>query len=89
MRNEKNLPVHELIGLEVLVKNSTCKNCIGTSGKVVDETKNTLLIESGGKEKRVPKKGSTFTFTLEENKVDIEGNGIAYGPVERPKKIGV
>lgn len=41
----KNIFYHELIGLELKVVDSLNKSLIGLSGIVVDETRNTLLIE--------------------------------------------
>ena len=46
MITPKNLVKHELIGLEAEVAGSTNKFSIGISGLVVDETKNTLSIET-------------------------------------------
>ena len=42
----ENLARHELIGLEVEVESSTDPGLIGLSGKVVDETRNTFLLET-------------------------------------------
>jgi len=41
----QNILAHELIGLDVIVKDSTDESRIGLKGKVVDETKNVLKIE--------------------------------------------
>ncbi|MBA1343408.1 MAG: Ribonuclease P protein component 1 [ANME-2 cluster archaeon] len=42
-----NLVYHTLIGLETMVAGSTNPDMVGTSGVVVDETRNTLLITTG------------------------------------------
>ncbi len=42
-----NLVYHTLIGLETVVAESTNPAMVGTSGVVVDETRNTLLITTG------------------------------------------
>lgn len=76
---------HELIGLEVEVKNSTHKGYIGMKGVVVDETRNTLIVEIEGKEKMILKKGTRFKFNVE-GSVEIEGREILYRPEDRIKK---
>jgi ribonuclease P protein subunit POP4 len=69
------LPYHELIGLFVKVDSSCDPTINGLSGIVIDETRNTLKIETGLKSGlddaatrvvTVPKKGTVFVFTLPE-----------------------
>jgi len=76
---------HELVGLEVEVKNSTHKGYIGMKGVVVDETKNTFIVEIEGKEKMIPKKGTRFKFDVK-GVVEVEGKDILYRPEDRIKK---
>ena len=61
-----NLIFHELIGLVTEVVDSTNLNMIDIRGKVVDETRNTLILEteSSVREKMVPKANNTFVFQL-------------------------
>ncbi|PIN85800.1 MAG: ribonuclease P [Candidatus Diapherotrites archaeon CG11_big_fil_rev_8_21_14_0_20_37_9] len=82
----ENLAVHEMIGLKVEVK-SNDKNKNGMNGKIVDESMNTMTIESKGMEKVIPKKEVTFTFTLGNEKVGIEGKKIIYRPEQRTKAL--
>ncbi|MBU0586392.1 ribonuclease P protein component 1 [Candidatus Micrarchaeota archaeon] len=87
MRTAENLRIHELIGLEVEVERSSCRKWIGIKGRVVDETKNLLVIEKKGKESRIPKISCSFLFILEDrNKVRLDGKDIAFRPEERTKK---
>ncbi|MCD6367930.1 MAG: ribonuclease P protein subunit [Candidatus Aenigmarchaeota archaeon] len=88
MRTKKNLIRHEFIGLEIKVIESKNKNLVGISGKVIDETKNTIKIESRDKkEKIIPKNGNVFEFTLPRNKrVTICGDEIRVRPEDRIKK---
>ena len=85
-RTPGNLARHELIGLDVAVVKAADPSLLGLRGQVVDETMKTLVIESGGEERRVPKAGCAFVFELDGNKVGLEGSDIAYRPEERTKK---
>ena len=55
------------------------------SGCVVDETRNLLVVETGGMEKRVPKRGSRFRFQVQGG-IEIEGDEILFRPEDRIKK---
>ena len=88
MITPENLPVHEFIGLKARVAKSRSAPHKGLSGVVVDETKNTIVLEKNGREFVVPKKGCTFSFALPGGKrALIEGAAIAFRPYDRPKKI--
>lgn len=81
-----NITRHELIGLQVSIIQSSHTGYVGIRGKVLDETKNTLLISDGVKRRRVPKGLSVFCFTLpDKSVVEIEGYTILGRPVERIK----
>ena len=58
---------------------------INIRGKVVDETKNTLIIRSTGL-KRVAKKNATFKFSLDGVAVKVEGKTLIGRPEDRVKK---
>jgi RNase P/RNase MRP subunit p29 len=86
--NKKDLARDEIIGLPVTIKKCTDPEWKGESGIVIDETKNTFLIRVKNNEiKRIAKKIATFEFTVDEEKVIINGAKIAYRPEERIKKI--
>jgi ribonuclease P protein subunit POP4 len=86
MITPKNLIKHELIGLEVEIADSTNKFQVGVKGLVVDETKNTLAIETEKGMKKIQKKGSVFIFKISsEKKVKVNGNKIAVRPEDRLK----
>lgn len=89
MRTNQNLHLHEFIGLDVKVVNSSSHEWIGVYGKVVDETKNLLVIECPNKKKilKIPKIACTFMFTLENGEqVKLKGSTIVFRPEERTKK---
>ena len=87
MITPKNLIRHELIGLEVKIKNSTDPTLKGIKGKVVDETYNMLVIETSKKEIKAPKKNCVFVFTLPSKlKVQVDGKLLVGRPEDRIKK---
>lgn len=74
-----NIMHHELIGLDATVAESTDKSFVGIGGKVVDETKNMLVIEG----KKVPKSCSSFMFTVGNNSVKVDGRLLLSQPENR------
>lgn len=82
--------MHELIGLMVRVSKSSDPGKKGMSGTVVDETRNTLVIETRDKgERRVlPKAECTFRFALPGGEVvEVDGRVIVARPEDRTKKM--
>ncbi|MCW1309531.1 MAG: ribonuclease P protein component 1 [Candidatus Nanoarchaeia archaeon] len=86
MISPKNITRHELIGLKVKVKKSINNSYEKIVGKVVDETKNMLVIEQMGREKMVPKKDTIFEFEIEGRKIRIDGNLLIGRPEHRLKR---
>ncbi|MCI4371896.1 MAG: ribonuclease P protein component 1 [Thermoplasmata archaeon] len=80
-----NLRKHELIGLQVEILNASDPSQAHLAGRVVDETRNTLVIEVDGAEKRVPKHGSRFRFEVQGG-TEVDGDEIRYRPEDRVKK---
>lgn len=79
---EKNLPKHELIGLQAEIIESTDPNQEGIKGEILDETKNTLRIDG----KQVEKENCTFLIEIPSGeKVELEGQHITKRPAERVK----
>ncbi|MDE1849624.1 MAG: ribonuclease P protein subunit [Candidatus Micrarchaeota archaeon] len=84
--NNRNIVLHELIGLKVRVIKSLDKKQRGLSGTVVDETKNTLEIRKGAERKRVIKKISVFKFYASGRSFIVNGEEISFRPHERLEK---
>ena len=78
--NAKDVARHELIGLDVVVNG-------GPSGVVIDETKNTFLVEAASGPKRVPKAGRRFLFRVGNTEAVVNGNDIMFQPEDRTKKV--
>lgn len=82
-----NLVRHELIGLEVKIGKSTDQTQKGLKGKVIDESYNTLKIETKGREKVIPKANTIFIFALPNGvKVEVDGKVLIGRPEDRIKK---
>lgn len=87
MRTPQNLVKHELIGLMAKVAESKNPKSVGLSGKVIDETRNTLIIEKkDGKEAKLIKEGNVFIFDLGGQKVRVDGKVLVARPEDRIKK---
>ena len=90
MRTSQNLIFHTFIGLEAEIIKSADRKLIGLKGKIIDETKNLIVIEreSDSKEIKIPKISSAFKFFLESGESTIiEGKSIIFRPEERAKKL--
>ncbi|MCD6576347.1 MAG: ribonuclease P protein component 1 [Nanoarchaeota archaeon] len=86
MITPKNLIKHELIGLEAEVVKSKNKSLIGLKGKIVDETKNMLTIETKKGEKKIIKKECTLRIKLNKEIVEVDGALLVGRPEKRIKK---
>ncbi len=84
--NNRNIVLNELIGLKAKVIKSTDGNQKGISGTVIDETKNTLVIDTEAGEKRVVKKTSSFRFYAGRMSFIVDGDEISFRPHERIEK---
>lgn len=76
----------ELIGLHVKIKKCKDPSWIGKSGLIIDETKNTLVLEIEDQQKMIAKKTATFEFDYDGKKIMLDGSKIAYRPENRIKK---
>lgn len=86
MDKETFLIKGELIGKTVKIHDCKDPTWIGRKGKIVDETKNTFVVEMDGKEKRIAKDIAVFEFEINGRKFKIEGVRLRYRPEDRVKK---
>ncbi|MBN2478186.1 ribonuclease P protein subunit [Candidatus Micrarchaeota archaeon] len=84
---KKELLLVPWIGFEIQVIRSSNRLFIGLKGKVVDETKNTLVVETGGVRRRIPKGVCVFRVFSGKKTFDVEGKKIMFKPEEKAKHI--
>ena len=83
----ENLARHELNGLSVQVVGSTERGLVGISGMIVDETRNTLLVDTERGTKRIPKSNTSLTLTLPDGqRVRVSGSILISQPENRINK---
>jgi len=80
--------VGSLIGFEIRVKEASNKYLRGLEGKVIDESRNTIVIKSGSKYKRIPKKGAIFIIRINDEFVEVIGDKLIGDVSRRWIKIG-
>jgi ribonuclease P protein subunit POP4 len=85
--DERTLAREELIGLRVKIKDCKDPSWLNKSGTIVDETKNTFLIEIDDKKRKIAKKIASFEFEYRGKKITINGSKIAFRPEDRIKKV--
>lgn len=81
-----NILKHELIGLGVEVVVADNKSLVGIKGTVVDETKNTLVIETVKGEKIVMKGSVELKLKIDGEEIIINGKNLVGRPEDRIKK---
>ena len=84
MISPQNVLRHELIGLDILVSGAANPDQRGLSGRVIDETRNLLVIETPKGVRRIPKVRSTFVVHLPGREtVEIDGSVMVLAPEKR------
>jgi ribonuclease P protein subunit POP4 len=77
----------EFIGLDAKIAKSTNPSLVRMKGRVLDETRNTIVILHDGKRKTIVKGTSVFHFTLRDGTVvETDGKLLVGRPEDRVKK---
>ena len=83
----KNILRHELIGLDVEVVRGRNPSNASIRGRVIDESRNTLLIREGERARRIVKQTAVFRFKLPDGAaVEVEGATLVGRPEDRVKR---
>ena len=82
----ENILRHELIGLNVKIVRSPNRSILGSSGLVVNESKNMLTLSKKGRKVLIPKSVATFRFKLVGGQiVEVDGRRLVGRPENRLK----
>ena len=79
----KNIVSMNLIGKNIEITKSKNKSLIGIKGKIIDETKNMLILDN---QKKLIKSQSTFRIKIRNNIYEIDGKILQNRPEDRIKK---
>jgi ribonuclease P protein subunit POP4 len=78
-----------LVGRRARISASRDPKRAGLTGRIVDETKNTVTLHTGSGRRTVPKPGQQFAIQHEDRTVLLDGSEIAHRPEDRVKKAKV
>ena len=82
-----NILRHELIGLPVEVVHAANPAQVGLAGRLVDETRNVLVIETPRGMRRIGKAHVTFRLRIPDGTVvDVSGSALVSQPEKRISK---
>ena len=77
-----SLAQQEFIGQRIIVAEHSDPSLRGLAGKIVDETRETLFIETGSGRKRVTKRSGNFSFDGE----IVVGDRVAFRAQDRTRR---
>jgi ribonuclease P protein subunit POP4 len=81
-----NVTRHELIGLDARVSKSFNRQLVGLRGRIIDETRNTLVLERDTREVTIPKDIVHLRLRLPKGEtVELDGRTIVSRPEDRTK----
>lgn len=81
--NLKNISKFEFIGSDIEIIESKNRSLIGLKGRIVDETKNMFILDTG---KKLIKSQSIFKMKIGKKTVQIDGSVLVGRPEDRIKK---
>ena len=83
MITHENLLAHELIGLEATVMKSNNEQINGICGRIVDETKSMLFLNTINGVKKIPKENIEWKFSFDGNESIVNGTLLIKRSQER------
>jgi RNase P/RNase MRP subunit p29 len=84
MKSSRDLLRQEFIGYNAMIISPGIRKPV--KGRIVDETRNMIRLETGGRELSISKKGSRITLSLSDGEVEVLGDWIVGSPADRIKK---
>lgn len=82
----KNVTKYELIGLDIKIVRSKNQDLLNLKGRIIDETKNMLIIQSNNKIKKIIKDQVTIELKMNNKLMQIDGKLLVGRSEERIKK---
>jgi len=76
----------EFIGKQVIISDCSDPSLIDITGVIVDETKNTFIIDVNGQLKCVAKNIAEFSIKKHNTLIKVKGSRISFRPEDRIKK---
>lgn len=83
MITRENIASHELIGLEAQITESNNRQLVGSTGKIVDESKYMFTLETGNGLKKYPKDHCHWKFRYASGDTVIDGTKLTKRSYER------
>jgi ribonuclease P protein subunit POP4 len=83
MITQENITLHELIGLDAEVVKCNNAQTVGLYGKIIDETKSMLILNTAKGIKKIPKANAQWKFSFDKTETLIDGNLLTKRPQER------
>ncbi|MEX0657391.1 MAG: ribonuclease P protein subunit [Nitrosopumilaceae archaeon] len=83
MITQENIALHELIGLDAEILDSSNKQIVGLSGRIVDETKSMFTLDTKSGLKMIPKHNNKWQFNLDDTQAVLDGTVINRRPHDR------
>ena len=84
----ENIMAHELIGIDVDIVESKNPSMMNLNGKLVYETKNTLVLKVGKEKRIIPKNVTLLRLKLPDNiQCLINGSALIGRPEDRIQKL--
>jgi ribonuclease P protein subunit POP4 len=78
-----NITLHELIGLDTEITQSSNTQLVGLKGKVVEETKSMFVLSTEKGTKKFPKDNTNWRFSLVSGEITLDGNMLSKRSYER------
>ena len=78
-----NLLAYDFVGKQIYVTGSNCKSLIGKKGIIINETKNTFIVETNNHLLKLLK--TQIRFKINETDIEINGKNIVKTSDERLK----